>query len=231
MNSAIPVFAVTTINQADSFSKLIESIDYPINTFSVLCNTMSFNYVEEIRKRCISKFVNRFMVSWCPYNMGCSTSWNYHIKMNCDSDYWLFSGDDTVFAPNDLQRSNETMQTCDFLGAAECDCLGVIFGLNKKCVNIAGFFDENIHPVNFEDNEYVRRVRHHRDSIIEKRIPIKSSHIGSGTQLNINRQERNFTIHCYELNRKYYEKVCASGSFVENKFDFDERRTKLLTIE
>ena len=231
MNSVIPVFAVTTINQADSFSKLIESIDYPINTFSVLCNTMSFNYVEEIRKRCISKFVNRFMVSWCPYNMGCSTSWNYHIKMNCDSDYWLFSGDDTVFAPDDLKRSNETIQTCDFLGAAECDCLGIIFGLNKKCVNIAGFFDENIHPVNFEDNEYVRRVRHHRDSIIEKRIPIKSSHIGSGTQLNINRQERNFTIHCYELNKKYYEKICASGSFVEQKFDFDERRSKLLTIE
>jgi hypothetical protein len=163
--------------------------------------------------------------------MGCSTSWNYHIKMNCDSDYWLFAGDDTVFAQDDLNRSNEAMQTCDFLGAAECDCLGVIFGLNKKCVNIAGFFDENIHPVNYEDNEYVRRVRHHKDSIVETRIPIKSSHIGSGTQLNINKEERNFTIHCYELNRKYYEKICASGSFTEAKFDFDERRSKLLTIQ
>lgn len=227
----IPVFAVTTINQADSFSKLIESIDYPINTFSVLCNTMSFNYVEEIRKRCISKFVNRFMVSWCPYNMGCSTSWNYHIKMNCDSDYWLFAGDDTVFASDDLKRSNATIQTCDFLGAEESICLGVIFGLNKKCINTVGFFDENIHPVNFEDNEYIRRVRYHQDTIIEKRISIKSSHFGSGTYSNIKKHEQDFTRQCYELNRTYYEKVCSSGSFQEQKFDFDERRSKLLIIE
>ena len=226
----IPLFAVTTINQISSLQKLIESIDYPIKRFSILCNTYSFDYVCEVKKICSHPLVDEFMVSWCPYNMGCSTSWNYHIKMNCDSPYWLFAGDDTVFAPNDLQRSNEAIQTCDFLGAEESICLGVIFGLNKKCIETVGFFDENIHPVNFEDNEYIRRVRHHSD-IIEKRISIKSSHIGSGTYANINQDQQNFTRHCYELNRQYYEKILNSNSYEETKFNFDERSRKLLIIK
>jgi hypothetical protein len=226
----IPVFAVTTINQADSFSKMLESIDYPINTFSVLCNTMSFDYVAEIRKRCQSKFINRFMLSWCSYNMGCSTSWNYHIKMNCDSDYWLFAGDDTIFAPGDLKNSNEAIQTCDFLGAEESLNLGVIFGLNKKCINIAGFFDENIHPVNWEDVEYMRRVRNYPE-IIQKRISIKAHHVGSGTFANIKHEEQKFTRHCYKLNEEYYNRLCASNSFEERKFDFEERKRKLLVLE
>jgi asparagine synthase (glutamine-hydrolysing) len=54
----IPVFAVTTINQADSFSKLVESIDYPINTFSVEFKNKDYDesiYQKEIQKIIKSK--------------------------------------------------------------------------------------------------------------------------------------------------------------------------------
>ncbi len=226
----IPVLAITTINQPESFKKLLSSIDYPIKRLSVLCNTYDFEYLKNIRELCKNDYVQEFMLSWCPYNMGCSASWNYHIKMNCDSDYWLFAGDDTIFAPDDLRRADDAIKTCDFLGAEESLCLGVIFGLNKKCINIAGFFDENIHPVNYEDNEYIRRVRHYPD-ILEKRISIKSYHIGSGTFANISTDEQNKTISYTQLNREYYERLCATDIYNEPKFDFDERRKKLLIIQ
>lgn len=102
----IPLLAVTTINQLDSFQKLVNSIDYPIKTFSVLCNSYSVDYFLEIKKICNNSFVQEFIVSYCPYNMGCSSSWNYHIKMNPECDYWIFSGDDVVFGKDDLKNIN-----------------------------------------------------------------------------------------------------------------------------
>lgn len=227
----IPVFAVTTINQLHHFDQLVKSIDYPIKTFSVLCNTYSLDYVIEIQKLCKSDYVQNFMLSWSSYNMGCSTSWNYHIKMNSDSPYWLFAGDDTRFAPDDLRRANEAMQTCDFLGAEESICLGVIFGLNQHCINTVGFFDENIHPSNFEDNEYIRRVRHH-NNVIEKRISIKSYHDPSGTyNRGYNDEQKALFNKYYRMNEKYYNQLVASNKFEEPKFNFEERSKKLLVVK
>ena len=227
----IPCLAITTTNRLDCFEKLVNSIDYPIKTLSVLVNSYSFEYLVKIRELCKSDLVERFMVSHCPYNMGCSTGWNYHFKMNPDSEYWLVAGDDTEFFKGDLERMNEAMKSYDYVGASESICLGVIFGVSRNCIDKIGFFDENIHPINFEDNEWIARIEHH--GINMTRIPIKSSHVGSGTYIAFDDETRkNVRGPIWDMNKEYYErKILRDMDFSEAKFNFSERRKKLVIIK
>jgi GT2 family glycosyltransferase len=229
-NNKIPSLCITTTNRIDCFSELVKSIDYPVKTLSVLVNSSSFEYLKEIRDLCSNNLVERFMVSHCPYNMGCSTGWNYHMKMNCDCDYWIIAGDDTVFFPGDLERMNESMKEYDYVGASESICLGVIFGVSKECVNKIGFFDENIHPINFEDNEWIARIEHHQVKMT--RIPIRSGHLGSGTASAMSQETlQRLRGPIWDMNEEYYrKKILERGDFSEAKFDFDERRKKLIII-
>jgi GT2 family glycosyltransferase len=226
----IPALCITTTNRSDCFESLVNSIDYPVKTLSVLVNSYSFDYLVKIRELCKNDLVERFMVSHCPYNMGCSTGWNYHIKMNSDCEYWIIAGDDTVFHPGELETVNNTMKEWDYLGASESICLGVIFGISRNCVNKIGFFDENIHPINFEDNEWIARIEHH--GVRMTRIPIKSDHVGSGTAIAMDpKVYQRIRGPIWDMNKQYYErKILENRDFSEAKFNFEERSKKLVII-
>ena len=224
----IPLLSVTTVNQIDSFERLIASIDYPIKTLSVLCNSYSFDYFLEIKKRCVSDFVEEFMLSHCPYNMGCSTSWNYHIKMNPECDYWFFSGDDIVFSEGDLENANESCKASD-VAFSSLPAKYSFFALSKKCVNLVGFFDENIHPANFEDDDYDMRIRQHE--LLIATFDFGGNHIGGGTTNNLSEEDRKKLKKFYELNSNYYYAKMSSKNYSQGTFDFKERSKKLIRIQ
>lgn len=232
----VPVLCITTTNRLDLFSKMIDSIDYPIRRVSVLVNNYSIDYLLEIRERCKSDFVNEFIVSHCPYNMGYSSSTNYHIKMNCDSHHWLVSSDDVIFAPGDLEKVNSTMSEYDLVGPASPGPIlnmGVLFGLTRRCIDTVGFLDENLHPVNYEDNEWFARVVN--SNVHYTFLELKSENWNGGTFAGYEEDIKNFVRwekDCpYELNRLYYEdKILTRRDFTEAKFNFEERSKKLTFI-
>ena len=223
----IPLLAITTLNQIDSFENLINSIDYPIKTISVLCNSYSFDYLLEIKKKCNSNFVQEFMISYCPYNMGCATSWNYHIKMNPECDYWIFSGDDITFSKGDLRNSNESSKESDIAFSSLPEKYS-FFSLSKKCVNLLGFFDENIHPAYFEDDDFDRRIQKHKFLITTFRF--NGYHIGSGTSKNLSEINKQNLKKIYDMNQKYYNNKIINGDYSSGKFNFEERSKKLIRI-
>lgn len=224
----IPLLSVTTVNQIDSFERFIASIDYPIKTLSVLCNSYSFDYLLEIKKRCVSDFVEEFMISHCPYNMGCSSSWNYHMKMNPECDYWIFSGDDITFSEGDLENVNEASKACD-IAFSSLPAKYSFFSLSKKCVNLVGFFDENIHPANFEDDDYDRRIK--RQQLLIGTFNFDGNHVGSGTTHNMSEDDKAKLKHFYELNQKYYRTKISNDNYTSGTFDFEERSKKLIRIQ
>lgn len=224
----IPLLAVTTTNQIDAFDSLVKSIDYPVKTFSVLCNAYSFDYLLEIKKRCQSEFVEEFMVSYCPYNMGCSTSWNYHMKMNPECDYWIFSGDDIIFSEGDLENANEASKACD-VAFSSLPAKYSFFSLSKKCVNLVGLFDENIHPVNFEDDDYDRRVKQH--PLLIGTFDFDGYHFGSGTTHNLSEENKDKFKKFYEMNQSYFHNKVKNKDYSSGGFNFEERSKKIIKIK
>jgi hypothetical protein len=162
--------------------------------------------------------------------MGYSSSVNYVVKMHCDSEYWLFVGDDTLFTAGDLELANKTIQTCDFFGASESINFGTIFGFTQQCVSAVGLLDENIHPTNWEDYEYFRRVTFAGLSV--KRCPIKSKHVGSGTIAAVtNPVVLDKYAKAYRLNEEYFYNKIINGDFSESRLDLRERAKKLIVFE
>ena len=106
----IPLLATTTLHTIDYLKNFIDKIDYPVDRLSILCNSSSIDYFVEVTKIKKNSFVNKIYYSFCPYNMGCSMSWNYHIKMNPHSKYWIIVGDDISFSSGDLERANTVAQ-------------------------------------------------------------------------------------------------------------------------
>lgn len=225
----IPLLSITTLNQVESFKNLIQSIDYPINKVSVLCNSYSFDYLTKIREVCKSNFVNEFMVSHCPYNMGCSMSWNYHIKMNPEVDYWMFIGDDVLLSSGDLERANIDASSHD-VAFSSLPAKYSFFSLSKRCVNVIGFFDENIHPANFEDDDYDRRIKESY-LLSMSTFEFNGIHYGSGTSHNLSEEDSNKLKEYYQMNQKYYNSKVMRVDYSSGKFNFEERAKKLLIVK
>ena len=103
------------------------------------------------------------------------------------------------------------------------------FSLNKNCVNTVGFFDENIHPVNFEDDDYDRRIGKHNFKVGV--FEFSGSHFGSGTTHNLSQSDRDkFKIY-YQMNERYFQNKIFKDDYTQGIFDFEERSKKLIRIK
>lgn len=223
----IECIGITTLNQIDNLKSLIQSIDYPVKTVSILCNSYSVDYYLKVRDCCENKYVEEFIISHCPYNMGCSTSWNYHIKMNPELNGWIICADDIQFSPGDLENLHIKSQNTDII-FANIPPKFSLFYISKKCVSKVGFFDENIHPACYEDDDYQRRL-------IENDIPIltfnfNGVHIGSGTGKSMSLDKRKKLHQAIKINKEYYQKKIENKDFTSGTFDFNQRAKNLLRI-
>jgi hypothetical protein len=221
----IPVLATTTLHTIEYLNNFIDKIDYPVDRLSILCNSSSLDYFLKITNIKKNSFVNKIYFSFCPYNMGCSMSWNYHIKMNPQSNYWILAGDDISFFPGDLERANNISKNS--MISFSKNWKYSFFSISQNCINKVGFFDENYHPVSHEDDDYDFRLN--KLNINPSYFDFYGHHSGSGCKKNIDQDKINkFTI-AFEKNKNYFNKKIHSNDITSGQFDFNERSLK--TIE
>lgn len=228
----IPVIGIATCNQKEELIKLISTIDYPVKVVSIICNNYNFDYLQFIRKHCVNNFVEEFIISHCPYNMGCSGSWNYHIKYNPSADYWLLSGDDIQYAHGDLEKFDNIARNNDITFSNFMDKKSgkySLFAINKSCIKKVGFFDENIYPAYFEDDDYDYRISHHNCTIA--RVDVFSQHLHMGTIKNIPKEKSDFVNHFWNMNERYYNNKKSKLDLSEGKYSFEERENKVLLFK
>ena len=221
----IPLLATTTLHTIDYLKNFIDKIDYPVDRLSILCNSSSIDYFVEVTKIKKNSFVNKIYYSFCPYNMGCSMSWNYHIKMNPHSKYWIIVGDDISFSSGDLERANTVAQN-NIISFSKNRTYS-FFGISQKCINKVGFFDENYHPVSHEDDDYNFRLN--TFNINPGYFNFYGSHIGSGSKTNINQDTKNKFKEAFEKNKIYFNQKVKNNDISGGSFNFNERSLK--TIE
>ncbi len=232
----IPLFAITTCNQLDHYEKLINSINFPIQTVSVLVNS-NLDYFDEVRKVSETPFVGKFEFSFCPQNMGCAPSWNYHIKHYPTEDYWVLCSDDVQLGKNDLSQIHSLIQNHDGV-FGDKDCEYILFALNRNMINNVGLFDENFYPGCYEDNDYRTRISlsnvktcHFDITALHNDLPAGSPH-GCGTASRFSEEKLRLYQGCVQKNGEYFQRKWSTqpekiDSWV---FDIDERAKKEFRI-
>jgi GT2 family glycosyltransferase len=143
----IPVIGVPTLNRTDLLVRMIDSIDTDVGAILVIDNGGN---VPELVTKSPSHVVN------LPHNIGVAAAWNLVFKLTPRAPWWLIVNDDIAFGPGDLERLAAAMED-------PAPRIAMIhgfsaFAINQQALELTGFFDENLHPAYFEDNDMTWRA-------------------------------------------------------------------------
>jgi len=196
----IPLLGVPVLNREDLAARMVRSVDHPVNELLVVVNASDKEkVVGTIREAADDNpAIRKTTFSIPSFNLGCGGSWNHIIRHRPVGPWWFIVNADIEFGPGDLGRLAETMgpepmvATLFEFGA---------FAPNTAAVDRVGWFDENLHPMYFEDNDYKRRML--IAGVPYLRVDSRTRHdnsstIGSDARLALRNQET------FGLNAAYY---------------------------
>jgi GT2 family glycosyltransferase len=203
---------VPVLNRFDLLKRMVESIDvnttvYVINNSGVEQDLEHDNPLVEIH------WVN------LPSNLGVASSWNLGIKMLPFESRWYISSADCEFAPGDL----ELLQTAKRDALTLCDKFPYYqtFVVGDEIVNTVGLFDESLHPIYFEDNDYERRIAHW--GLRVDRLPLQLKHDNSSTINSDARLSLRNEV-TFRNNQKYFNQKVDANRFDEGRWQLQVRR-------
>lgn len=164
----IPVIGTAVVNTSFWVSRLIMSIDYPVDNFVIINNNGKGELDEELEKlkSLNKKFINKIHICNLPQNIGCAGAMNLIIKCFMNSPYWIIANDDIAFGPGFLEEMVTTAEADPGIGMIhgfEGD-YGIgswdLFLIRDHIIKIFGLFDENTYPAYCEDIDYIMRFMH-----------------------------------------------------------------------
>jgi GT2 family glycosyltransferase len=176
---------------------MVASIDYPIEMLLVIDNG---NADTEIIENPNIKEVRRLHM---PTNQGVAGSWNLGIKLLPFEPVWFFSSADTEYKPGALAKLAEASPSAVTL----CKEFPYwqTFAIGEQVVRQIGLFDENLYPIYFEDNDYMRRCIQAQIAIVYADVVVhhdNSSTINSDPNLH-NQNRRTFADNENYFKQKY----------------------------
>lgn len=188
---------------------------------------------DETRKHCLelAKIDGVFFLD-LPHNVGVSSAWNMGLDFAFNSlkcETCIILNNDILLLPTtlstmqvDLKKEGIGLATAFNMSAnlpSEKEFFALIekpegnyieepdfscFGINKKCYETVGPFDENFYPAYFEDNDYHYRMRQSKLTATKNREN-HYWHYGSKS-IKIDQDTAEWLGYCYGLNADYYEK-------------------------
>jgi hypothetical protein len=203
---------VPVLNRFDLLKRMIESIDveatvYVINNSGV---EQDFEYDNPLVD-----------VHWLelPSNLGVASSWNLGIKMLPFESRWFFTSADCWFRPGDLNL----LQTAKRDALTLCDKFPYYqtFVVGDEIVNSVGLFDEALHPIYFEDNDYERRIAH--AGLRVDRLALQLGHDNSST-INSDAKLSMRNEVTFRNNQKYFNQKVDAHMFDEGRWQLQIRR-------
>ena len=167
----IPILGIPIVNGFHWLQRLIDSIDFPIDTVVILNNnsddTELTNNLEQLQQNNNNANINQIKICNLPGNIGVAASWNLMIKANINSPYWLICNNDIAFTPGLLLEFYNQAQHTDIgiahgSGGDFGDGGYDLFLIKDWVVQEIGLFDENLYPAYCEDADYIMRIHNYR---------------------------------------------------------------------
>lgn len=165
---SIPVIGAAVVTNPYWVTRLVMSVDYPVDEFVIINNNGRGEIDEELDRltKITHKFIKNIKVCHLPANIGCGGAWNLIIKSYMMAPYWLIVNDDVAFGEGMLEEIAGLMQADPQLGMIHPNKgdfnLGSwdLFVIRDIIVEQFGLFDENCYPAYCEDADYIMRFSH-----------------------------------------------------------------------
>ncbi len=164
MTKPIEMIGTMLLNGAEDLWKQYNSIDYPVQRYFILDNSMGknpdvLNTIEKIQSQ-PSKFINKVEVVHNFMNVGFSGSVNQIIKQNTDCNYWCVLSVDWHPKPGELAKLAKRLEE-PFTGIL-CDESQNGYSamvITPELLYEVGYLDENFFPAYYEDNDHRYRMK------------------------------------------------------------------------
>lgn len=170
----IPVLGFATLTKFDLAQRLLDSIDYPIEHLIIVDNSGTKTFEPFIRDDLIK---NTWIIR-VPSGLGANGAWNLIIKSTPHAPYWIIANDDCWFDPGQLEIIANTV-ALDAFNFVQIDPVWSCVIPTATSVEDAGLWDENFHPLYFDDDDYEWRMR--ELGVRFNTIPAKVNHDNSST--------------------------------------------------
>lgn len=224
---SIPVIGAPVVTNPYWVTRLLMSVDYPVDNFVIINNNGKGEIDEELNRltKVTHKFIKNIKVVHLPTNLGVSGAWNLIIKCYMMAPYWIISNDDVAFDSGFLKEMSETAENNPDVGmihghdgdfnVGSWD----LFLIKDFVIRKYGLFDENLYPAYCEDADYIMRFIH---DPIQKITSLKSNYYhglgdktqyyehGSQTKKSIPELEHKLNL-CNETNFEYLNKKWGTG--------------------
>ena len=211
----IPAMIVPVLTRYDLLDRMIKSINHPVKDLVIIDNGARNTHWEPTWNNWISKIWHLKM----PSNLGVASSWNLGIKSLPMSEYWLVSNFDVEWGGDSLKLFTE-ISGANKLVLSNGNPEWCAFTVGWKVIDKVGLFDEALHPAYFEDNDFERRTKQHKDLIIEHSyIPI--AHDNSSTLKAGFQTQNNAT---FSDNSAYYNEKMNAQDFSSGEWSIRRRR-------
>jgi GT2 family glycosyltransferase len=203
---------VPVLNRFDLLQRMIESIDVEATVYVINNSGIRQDF----------RYNNPLVSIWwvdVPSNLGVASSWNLGIKMLPFESRWFISSADCWFRPGDLTLL-ETAKT-DALTLCDKFPYYQTFVVGEDIVKTVGLFDEGLHPIYFEDNDYERRIDYAGMRV--DRLPLQLGHDNSSTiNSDVKLSEKNQYTFLY--NQQYFSEKVDADRFDEGRWQLQIRR-------
>jgi GT2 family glycosyltransferase len=203
---------VPVLNRFDLLGRMLESIDVEATVYVI--NNSGRHWPLKVN--------NPLVTLWwidMPSNLGVASSWNLGIKMLPFESRWFITSADCVFAPGDLTL----LQTAKSDALTLCTAFPYYqtFAVGEEIVKTIGLFDESLHPIYFEDNDFEHRIC--KAGLRLDRLPLQLEHDNSSTiRSDVKLSERNQVT--FANNEKYFRDKVDAGRFDEGRWQLQIRR-------
>lgn len=165
---SIPVISTAVVNSTYWVTRLLMSVDYPVDTFLIVNNNGRGELTQELDNltKIKHKFVKNIVVTHLPANIGLGGAWNLTIKCYMHSPYWIMVNDDVAFGPGILNEMVTMANADPDIGLIHGNSgdFGVgswdLFLIRDSIIQLFGLFDENLYPAFCEDADYIMRFMH-----------------------------------------------------------------------
>lgn len=169
---------IPVINAPKMLAECVASIDAEVGRLVIVDNSRS-GEMGDVARAALPANVHELVVARPAANLGFSASLNHVMRTHPAAAWWMFANADAVFAPGDMARV--TRQMVDH--ADRPFLCGIrdfrLFGQNPLMTETAGWWDENFHPIYYEDDDYKRRIALAGATYLM--LPGETGHFGSAT--------------------------------------------------